>query len=396
MDAPLLTVAAEVEAAVAADAAAHAHEHVDERERVKLRSPVDAAIRIVDRYGAQLGATGDGDGDADRDRDGDGDGKVELQGVYRTARRSVPLDTGALNMLLKICGREGYPGPAFRLYRLARERWGILPDDESLTLLMMLARQCAIREQDSMENRLQMMKDTFTLRRFSERLWRAPLTRSAKPSETRALLDPPGYSWRSEYGTRQPVDLARSAFEDVIFANWPALKYTPSPLKHGPLADLGALLSPRRLGGAPPTPGARADESAPYAHLVPGPRAWDAYIKLVAYHFPDEDLPLRLAYMRALRVVPAWDTMLVALNMVGEREGPRIRIATAKHTGLMRDEQAIRAYLEDWLGEDDKVPSETDVAEYRRGQQARRAEFVSARIRRQREGEDDYVLEHTH
>jgi hypothetical protein len=88
--------------------------------------------------------------------------------------------------------------------------------------------------------------------------------------------------------------------------------------------------------------------------------------------------------------------MLVALNMVGEREGPRIRIATAKHTGLMRDEQAIRAYLEDWLGEDDKVPSETDVAEYRRGQQARRAEFVSARIRRQREGEDDYVLEHTH
>jgi len=353
LDAPLLSVAGEVRGRAAA---------------IENANPVNFAIKTVDYYGARpVGANVWGDPEFE---------------PHPKVRQSVPLDTGVLNMLLRMCAQLSTPSVAFRLWRVAPERWGVSPDDVSLAYLLDSARAYARDNQDTMESRVQMMKDTFSFRTLSE-LVTGPrrlrnVLQKASPDETRALFDPPGYTWRAEYGPTQPIEVARGVFEDVLFGNWPDLKHVPSPVRHGgTISELATFVSPRRLASAPPAP---RPSGSTYAYIVPGQRAWDAYIKLIAYHFPDDDLPLTLAYMRALGVVPAWSTMLVALKMIGEREGPRMRVATPKGTRLMRDEEAVRAYLEDWLQDTAKVPSEADVAEFRKTQEARRAAFVRQRI----------------
>jgi hypothetical protein len=368
MDATLLTVAARAKASVA---------------KTEGRNPVNAAIKVVDQLAVRPNESK----------------RIENKNTAHT----VSVDTRALNALLRICLKESVPSVAFRLFRVAESRWAVIPNEVSLALVLDTARHHTGQEEDTLEARVQMMKDTFSLRNWRRNV----LPRSdASPysvdrallHESRALYDPPGYTWRAEYGSQRPVDVARSLFETIIFSNWPGLKATPSPLKHGgALTELRALISPNHIAGEPPSPlpyTVPPLDAASYAHLVPDAAAWDAYIKIIAYHFPDEDLPLRLAYMRALGVVPLWRTMLIALKMVGEREGPRMRITTKKGTSMMRDEHAVRAYLEEWLGEEDagspttrKVPSEEDVAAFWKDQEIQRALFVQQRIIDERGGD---------
>lgn len=294
--------------------------------------------------------------------------------VREAATHSIPLDSRVLSGLLSMCARSGRPGPAFRLWEAAYPRWGVRQDDASLALLLDTARLCADRGfdpgLDTLRGRLRALASAIkkpTPQPQPEVNWRlAPVG---------ALLDPKRYSWQEEHGV-QPWQKARDLFRSIVLDNWPELEHMSSPLAHaaGPFGAVADFLSPR---GVPPAPDAPlpAPESKS-VHLVPGQASWASYIFLLEHHAAEwqpEEIPQALAWMRALRVKPTWRAMATALMHVGEVEGARRRVRIEGRTKLARDEEILRAWLSEWAG---NVPSEQEVASFRRAKAAERAERV--------------------
>lgn len=292
------------------------------------RDPLYAAIRTVDYYAR----------------------RPESKGYVS---RQVPIDTSVVNQLLLMCVRDGRPSVALRIWAEAEERWEVSLDATSLRRILDVARYH--RSPDQVSARMDALKAAIGFKPAS--------TTRAPREQTRTFYDPKGYTWRSEYGSKQPWHIARAIFEQVLFSNWPGLKYISSPLSHsGVLNDITMLFSPPTIPPAPrrplpsstplpfPIPGVTAPPERTFAHLVPDAKTWHAYISLLVRHFPEENHARAITWMRALDVRPYRLTMTQVLLHISENEGPRRRIRMKGGTRLMRDEEVVRAYLEDWLG----------------------------------------------
>ncbi|CAK9784406.1 hypothetical protein CC85DRAFT_289187 [Cutaneotrichosporon oleaginosum] len=282
--------------------------------------------------------------------------------------RAVRLDTQSLNLLISLASRDGKPGVAFRLWEAARDRWGVIHDDITLTNLIECARTCV-------ESGFDPGMDTLRgrLRALASALHSAP-TYQKKEVDWRvvplkALLDPPRYSWHEEYGGQQPWARARALFRAVVLGNWPGLEQVPSPLGARTFLGIADLIAPRAFP-APSTYPAPAS-GAVYAHVIPSAKTWEAYMSLLRQYgaeFGDaaaaeDEVARALGWMRALGIRPTWRTALEALMHVGEQEGARRRVRINNRTVLARDEEILRAWLAEWIP---AVPSESDVADYRR------------------------------
>ncbi|KAK8858721.1 hypothetical protein IAR55_002950 [Kwoniella newhampshirensis] len=330
-----------------------------------------------------------------------------------TTANSIQLDTQNINILLNVCRLEGRPSIAFRLWISALPRYGVHLDDISLTLLIDIARYCTINREDGKPDdlfriRLRQMADEFRLRRkpsekeeldddFGGKYDAYDSMGFAKGS-TAVLLDPPRYAWWDEFPNEKPWQRARRIVRQIVLGNWPHLRNVKSPLdvvQHGAFDSISSF-----FGGAggghvhrkvdhkeameSTTTASTAilpSVTARYTHIIPTSNTFQSYISLLGYFKRHDDIPVVLAWMRSLSINPTWTTLQMALTYICEAEGPRRWIrgwGENGETALVRDEEIMRRWLEEWLGdgyEDDGrgqggrrkvVPTEGDVAAHRR------------------------------
>lgn len=300
------------------------------------------------------------------------------------------LDPKNINTLLRQCSRSKHPSVAFRLWYGAEARYGINLDQWSLGTLLESARNCEFMRHvddspDDLQARFRSLMGEFRIRapRGSPQDLFA-LKRDSRQDALQfgagtyhVLLDPPGYKWYHETHSR-PWKRARHVFRDVVLTNWPFLHQVTSPLdlQSGPFGFAsvfgGSVKSTSTTDHSTILP-----SSPHYAHLVPAPPTWHAYIRLLGTFNQVEEIPLALAWMKELNIKPRRKTLLDALMFVSEVEGPRRRVKGMKTDGgskMMRDEQLLRAWLTDWLGEGETmdrgamrsiVPDEDEVVDLR-------------------------------
>lgn len=350
LDAAALTAGAKLKFARVVDAKAGSG---------KMYDPTPDALRLVDWYAAKPPLPTSPDTPS----------TPALSAKQSAAKvpNSVTLDISALNSLMAMCRASGSAGLAFRLWRASKPRWGLAADDGTLALLLDTARLSFARFEaaDSVAVRLRLIADAIGSQRSRSNPMSLPDThwRECAVSE---LANGYGYSWREEYGSLQPWQLAREVFDGIVLGNWPALAEVKSPLAGGALS-VGRLWGPAGEEKMP----ALVPASSATAHVLPGPRAFQAYIALLARTRADPaSVPRALAWMRALDIRPLRKTLTTALLYVNEHEGPR-RLVKKDGPRLMRDEQILAEWLREWC---DDVPDESEVAAFRREREVRQAQ----------------------
>ncbi|WWD18616.1 hypothetical protein CI109_103069 [Kwoniella shandongensis] len=325
---------------------------------------------------------------------------------------SIKLDAQNINILLNMCRTEGRPSIAFRLWTAALPRYGVHLDDISLNLLLDIARFCVINKEEEKPNdlfmiRLRQMADEFRLKRRSSKSDEAEDQSDGKydaydslgfaKGPTAVLLDPPRYAWRHEFPGEKPWQRARRIVRQVMLGNWPHLREIKSPLEaahHGAFDSISSF-----FGGSgsdivddvslqTTTRSIRLPESnARYTHIVPTASTLQRYISLLGYFSRHDEIPIVLAWMKSLSIRPTWTSLQIALTYICEAEGPRRWIKGWGEHGeaaLVRDEEVMRRWLEEWLGDGVEeggrrkvVPTEEDVAAYRREWVERRENFTA-------------------
>ncbi|EAL21515.1 hypothetical protein CNBD2090 [Cryptococcus deneoformans B-3501A] len=328
--------------------------------------------------------------------------------VQGQMENSIFLDTQCVNILLTLCQIDGATSTAFRLWKAALPRWGVYVDHISLKILIDIARYHNVHDKsvqpdaDVFKERLRQMVDGFSFWREGRGEEGAAVAYDAyedagfAKGSTSVLLAPSGNfnahekeDWRFE----KPWQMARVIFRQVVLGNWPHLRETQSPLdevdqsafdKFTSLFD-GDLHIPRHASGDKPrklNQDSLPDPNARYTHIIPTASTFHSYISLLGYYNHPHEIPVALAWMKALSIVPTWFTMRLALMHICEAEGPRRWVRKWGKEGkgrLVRDEEIMRRWLEEWLLQEDSggngglgdnradiVPSEEEVAAFRR------------------------------
>lgn len=346
LDAAALTAGAKLKYARVVDAKAGS---------VKVYDPTPDALKLVDWYAAKPPLPASSNAPT-----------LLVKSSLTKVPSSVPLDVSALNSLMSMCRASGSAGLAFRLWQAAKPRWGLAADDGTLALLLDTARLSFARFEaaDSVAVRLRLIADAIGSQRTRSNPMSLPESHW-RECNIADIANGYGYSWREEYGSLQPWQLARDVFAGIVLGNWPTLVNVKSPLA-------GGALSVGRLWGSSeeklPAPVPVSSETA---HVLPGPRAFQAYVALLARTRADPaSVPRALAWMRALGVRPLRKTLMTALLFVNEHEGPR-RLVKKDGPRLMRDEQILAEWLKEWC---DDVPDESEVAAFRRESETKQAQ----------------------
>jgi pentatricopeptide repeat protein len=293
-------------------------------------------------------------------------------------QRSIVLDAQNVNVLLDLCKRSGKPSIAFRLWAAAMPRWGVWLDDISLNLVLDTARFAdnnLIGGEPDLRFRLRALAAEMRAPRKDDPIgssgkawWDAYDAAGFARGEVGVLLDPERYSWIQENGTIKPWEKARLLFREVVLGNWPHLAQVKSPLDlaSGPLAFLSSFYLPRRSNSDPPNPSpesvavttpARARlplTNARYTHIIPSSISFQSYIGLLGYWNRSAEIPFALAWMKELSIKPTYNSMCAALLFIAEVQPPRRWVAGWGPTGgaeLVSDEEIVRRWLEDWLGD---------------------------------------------
>jgi hypothetical protein len=149
--------------------------------------------------------------------------------------------------------------------------------------------------------------------------------------------------------------VGRQIFRQVVLGNWPHLEKVSSP------ADIAF---------APPP--ADADRAAGYyPEIVPTDETFHRYIQVLAEHSLEPEIPLALAWMQALKIVPRRTTLAMALVYWGEFSlGPPL---VERWSRERSDHAKLRDWLSEWVppesmpGSDDIAQGLKEIASMRRG-----------------------------
>jgi len=317
---------------------------------------------------------------------------VIRRSVESGLKNSLTLDTQNVNVLLRMCQRDGLASVAFRLWAAALPRWNVYLNEVSLGLLMDTAKYCESRRSDYTSRDLissfrrlrneispRRTRSSYGLEQRGERYSAYDADGFAKGSVS-VLLDSPEYSWDRENGGLRPWQLARDVFRDVVLGNWPYLADVKSPLDLQ--TGLMPYLSPFFAGQYQPVDLRKRrqmpSEHARYTHIIPTPVSFYVYISLIGDQNLTTEIPMVLAWMKELDIRPTWKTMCWAMLYIADTEGPS-RLVTGwgsnGQAAMVRDSQILRRWLVDWVGdrldvhegaEPKGVPTEEDVIAFRR------------------------------
>ncbi|WRT67970.1 uncharacterized protein IL334_004944 [Kwoniella shivajii] len=371
---------------------------------------------------------------------------MDESGNEDTMAGSIQLDAQNINILLNLCRRDGKASIAFRLWSAALPRYGVYLDDISLNLLLDIARYSdndledeislsRSEENELFKRRLRAFADEFRFRRrhrqeaelsemededcdeigYSNENERSDMINSDEgfwgKSPTSILINDPEFAFRfrkDKGGLEIPWKKARRIFRQVVLGNWPHLREIKSPLEiaYHQGVSFGSIAS---FFGHSPSPDIDTDQdgesnnskvedreirlpsvNARFTHIIPTSNTFKSYIALLGYYNRHSEIALTLGWMKSLDVKPTWSTMCLALLHICEAEGPRRWVkgfGENGNIGLVRDEEIVRKWLQQWLGEQDEndgkggrrsiVPTEQDVARSRRWLAERRQKLTA-------------------
>ncbi|KAH8983011.1 hypothetical protein EDB92DRAFT_1767791, partial [Lactarius akahatsu] len=309
---------------------------------------------------------------------------VDAQRTPRTAQ--VP--SSVVTRLMRVLAATN-PSAALRLWEHMGILYGTAPDAHAFSIMLGAAR-CATLNGDSLAGAMQELGIPFRVP-FSRRPATPPssspssLDRARRTSYAqlkRALVSSEGDMWGSERAWRR----AYRIFTDALLAAWPALAQVRAPAHAvrasgdgaatAPLRDLGRFLVPRSSpvenekadavsaaddDGPPPLLPVHTHAAGYCPSFAPDDATFRAAVLLLGAARAAGEIPLVLAWMRALGVVPRTRTLAYALVFWAEVSvgAPLLERLRGAHRG-----EYVRfvRWMEEWVGVAN-VPDDAAIGE---------------------------------
>ncbi|TFK48276.1 hypothetical protein OE88DRAFT_1684953 [Heliocybe sulcata] len=286
----------------------------------------------------------------------------------------ITLDIGVINALMGAVIRLRRPDIAFMLWHHMEFLYGLKPDEETLNKLLEAA-YLGCKLDDSLAGFIANLKLKNPFHRSQE----IPLPhpprkrREAIVARIQELIKT-STGARGLWNGEPAWEAARRIFEQVILGNWPRLNEIRPPahpvresadaLIESPVMDLARNIirarRERRQQNAAELPAVPVDKPptieekaetvsmfAPYPQIVPNDTTFRAFIILCGSHGKAGDVPLALAWMRALDIKPRRQTLALALAYWGEvsMHAPLVERMTGQD-----EYRKLCIWMEDWVG----------------------------------------------
>lgn len=267
-------------------------------------------------------------------------------------RGRIKLDTAIINGLMDRLNRGGRPDVVFKLWDVMEKYYCVWPDSITMTILLDAARRAYL-----IDPTMELALGQLGIFNPFKKLWaRRQLPETPSAAISRMLESPPesGF-WHGDWAFIN----ARVVFRDAVLGNWPHLQDVTCPV--GTYTQQSTV--DRLWMTKDRTPELR------WPTIIPFDKTFHAYIFLLGWNELQAEIPLALAWMRALQIEPLHSTLCAALMYFGEvaRLPPMFEsfeLQRGKEYG--GDYGKLRRWIADWVGES-ALPSENMVAAYRRG-----------------------------
>jgi pentatricopeptide repeat protein len=290
---------------------------------------------------------------------------VKYPATYKL-QRPVILTAISMNEFLVALNRIARPDIVFKLWDHMEELYGVLPDANTLSILLQSTRLAV-----KMDNTLSGAVAHFSLKNPFRKSPARPSSRKEIISSIAVLLGEPGKGLRPYvsgiWNDQTPLEKARTVFQQVMFGESPEqLSKVQSPAhairssidtdSFRPMAELTQGLGLPNLNTIdtqfiPPPDLLTPEGRSRYPQIVPTNRNCFNYIILLGISSRAAEIPLTLAWMRALGISPSRSTLSVALVFWAEvsMQAPLIE----KWSGGASKSEYTRLveWIVDWVGE---------------------------------------------
>jgi pentatricopeptide repeat protein len=294
----------------------------------------------------------------------------------RAPQQPVQVDTMTMNDFMVALLRIQRPDVVFKLWDHMETLYNVKPDSHTLETLCRAARLAAKLDSQSLAA---MMRLSNPFRKPQVE----PTTREEIVQTLERLLNKrDSRVARGIWRNAPAVDGVRNAFQELIFGNWPEMRNITSPahaVRHPDSTDtpfspfrevaqsISQSLSSKNIhthnDREPPPHITFASRTPSYSSIVPSESAFCAYILLLGTSSYQHEIPLVLAWMRALRVHPRRRTLCFALIFWAEvsLRGPIFEEWAEKNE---RSEYGrLWRWIRDWVG-DRNVPRDYMIAHF--------------------------------
>lgn len=267
-------------------------------------------------------------------------------------RGRIKLDTVIVNGLMDRLNRGGRPDVVFKLWDVMEKYYCVWPDGITMTILLDAARRAYL-----IDPTMELALGQLGIFNPFKNLWskrQLPETPSAAISKMLELPPESGF-WHGDWAFIN----ARVIFRDAVLGNWPHLQDVTCPV--GTYSQQSTV--DRLWVNKDRSPELR------WPTIIPFDRTFHAYIFLLGWNELQAEIPLALAWMRALQIEPMHKTLCAALMYFGEvaRLPPMFEsFELQRGQEYGGDYGKLRRWIADWVGES-ALPSENMVAAYRRG-----------------------------
>jgi len=314
-----------------------------------------------------------------------------LEEVYlkqtEDAEPQAKVNSYAVHHLMISLQRMGRPDTVFELWDCMEALYGISRDTYTFNIMLKSARWSK-----KLNTNLRIALETSTLGILMRRLTHAPdstnldMSREAISARISNALDVDRRSavsglWKGEPAAQVALRVAR----EVFLGNWPALQEVRAPVKALRQSRDGPVMNPFKdlydsltISAVEPLSAARAvkcllDQSKTplykYPEIIPSDVSFRAYFDLLAAEEQIPEIPLALAWMRALGVRPSAATLATALVYFAQVGADAPLIQSIKGGPGSSPYERLIWWMKDWVGEEN-MPKPSQL-----GFQARRIDF---------------------
>jgi hypothetical protein len=289
--------------------------------------------------------------------------------------RRVQISTMTMSDFMIALLRIQRPDVVFKLWDYMEMLYNVRPNSHSLETLCRAARLSAKLDSQSLAGNIAMMGLSNPFRKSQAE----PSNREEVVETIERMLNEKSSAGvaRNIWKNAPAADGVRNAFQGIIFGNWPELRDIKSPANPVRRTAEGTELSPFRevaqsialsLSSTSiqqlrePHPHLTFSPSI-YGTVVPSEAAFSAYILVLGTSDYQHEIPLVLAWMRALRIHPRRRTLCFALIFWAEvsLRGPMFEDWAEKNG---RSEYGrLHRWITDWVGEMN-VPQDYMIAHF--------------------------------
>ncbi|KAI0062594.1 hypothetical protein BV25DRAFT_648856 [Artomyces pyxidatus] len=304
----------------------------------------------------------------------------------RIVTREGSLATSVVNSFMRALTESGRPDAALRLWDHMHMLYGTKPDAMTLTHMLTAAR-LASHSFESISSA------------FRELGFINPFQKAEGPDKShhKSLASARQDAWlelKQRLGTNaKGTDIwggevawrrARHIFRHILFTNWPGLSRVAAPARavrassddvaESPFLDLRRFLAPTLSAQLPQpaplslTPADRLGARGMHPEIFPTDATFRAYIVLLGCQRHAGEIPLAIAWMRALEVRPDVPTLALALVFWAEVS---VGAPLVESWGGRSEYGRLREWIMDWVGVDG-APTDKDIGDAMRAVHALR------------------------